>query len=188
MQSTLTTQVSMEKARKERKVERKVQRKRCIQRQREKASNRIPSSNPMLQPPKSLHQLSRTPSAEETWSAHEANWSWDSNGYHTDQYYPEEVWRANEATWHQWTYFADGQTDRPQDEERHSSEPRPRPGEPVSRFPIFRIHMQKRMTGEEHVSHQYHLNPAGSSTDYRHSGCSEVIDPTLLLLFFMCQF
>ena len=34
----------------------------------------------------------------------------------------------------------------------------------------------EEMTGEEHVSHQYHLNPAGSSTDYRHSGCSEVID------------
>ena len=33
------------------------------------------------------------------------------------------------------------------------------------------------MTGEEYVSHLYHLNPAGSSTDYRHSGCSEVIDP-----------
>ena len=66
-----------------------------------------------------------TSNAEETWSAHEANWSWDSYGYHTDQYYPEEVWQANEATWQQWTYFADGQTDRPQDEEHHSSETRP---------------------------------------------------------------
>ena len=116
------------------------------------------------------------PSAEETWSAHEANWSWDSYGYHTDQYYPEEVWQANEATWHQWTYFADGQTDRPQDEEHHSSEPRP--GQ-MNQSADFRYsgYNAEEMTGEEHVSHQYHLNPAGSSTDYRHSGCSEVIDP-----------
>ena len=48
--------------------------------------------------------------AEETWSAHEANWSWDSYGYHTDQYYPEDVWQANEASWQQWTYFADART------------------------------------------------------------------------------
>ena len=35
----------------------------------------------------------------------------------------------------------------------------------------------EEMTGAEHVSQPYHLNPAGSNTDYRHSGCSEVIDP-----------
>ena len=83
---------------------------------------------------------------------------------------------ANEATWHQWTYFADGQTDRPQDEEHHSSEPRP--GQ-MNQSADFRYsgYDAEEMTGEEHVSHQYHLNPAGSSTDYRHSGCSEVIDP-----------
>ena len=52
------------------------------------------------------------PNAEETWSAREASWSWDSYGYHTDQHYPEDVWEANEATWQQWTYYADGQTDK----------------------------------------------------------------------------
>ena len=57
MQSTLTTQVSMEKARKERKVERKDSRERMHSKAKEKASNRIPFNNPMLQPPKSLHQL-----------------------------------------------------------------------------------------------------------------------------------
>ena len=114
--------------------------------------------------------------AEETWSAHEANWSWDSYGYHTDQYYPEDVWQANEATWQQWTYFADGQTDRPQDEEHHSSEPRPGQMNQSADFRYYGTHAEE-MTGEEHVSHQYHLNLAGSSTDYRHSGCSEVIDP-----------
>ena len=114
--------------------------------------------------------------AEETWSAHEANWSWDSYGYHTDQYYPEDVWQANEATWQQWTYFADGQTDRPQNEEHYSSETRP---DQMNQSADFRYYgtQAEEMTGEEHVSHQYHLNPAGSSTDYRHSGCSEVIDP-----------
>eukprot|EP00439_Symbiodinium_sp_Y106_P066001 s314_g10.t1 len=117
-----------------------------------------------------------TSNAEETWSAHEANWSWDSYGYHTDQYYPEDVWQANEATWQQWTYFADGQTDRPQDEEHHSSEPRPDQMNQSADFRYYGTHAEE-MTGEEHVSHQYHLNPAGSSTDYRHSGCSEVIDP-----------
>ena len=106
-----------------------------------------------------------TSNAEETWSAHEANWSWDSYGYHTDQYY-----------WQQWTYFADGQMDRPQDEEHHSSEPRPDQMNQSADFRYYGTHAEE-MTGEEHVSHQYHLNPAGSSTDYRHSGCSEVIDP-----------
>ena len=59
MQSTLTTQVSMEKARKERKVERKDSKEKMRSKAREKASNRIPFNNPMLQPPKSLHQLSQ---------------------------------------------------------------------------------------------------------------------------------
>ena len=116
------------------------------------------------------------PNAEETWSAHGASWSWDSYGYHTDQYYPEDVWQANEATWQQWTYFADGQTDRPQDEEHNSSEPRPDQMNQSADFRYYGKHAEE-MTGEEHVSHQYHLNPAGSSADYRHSGCSEVIDP-----------
>ena len=123
-----------------------------------------------------------TSNAEETWSAHEANWSWDSYGYHTDQYYPEDIWQANEATWQQWTYFADGQTDRPQDEEHHSSEPRPDQMNQSADFRYYGTHAEE-MTGEEHVSHQYHLNPAGSSTDYRHSGCSEVIDPRFCFSF-----
>ena len=125
-----------------------------------------------------------TPNAEETWSAHEANWSWDSYGYHTDQYYPQDVWQANEATWQHWTYFADGQTDRPQDEEHRSSEPRP--GQ-MNQSADFRYYGNpaEEMTGEEPVSHQYHLNPAGSDTDYRHSGCSEVIDPRFCSSF--CQ-
>ena len=59
MQSTLTTQVSMEKARKERKVERQVSKEKMHSKAKEKASNRINSSNPMLQPPMSLQQLSQ---------------------------------------------------------------------------------------------------------------------------------
>ena len=51
--------------------------------------------------------------AEETWSAHEANWSWNSYGYHTDQYYPEDVWQANEAIWNNGhTLRTDRRTDR----------------------------------------------------------------------------
>ena len=114
--------------------------------------------------------------AEETWSAHEANWSWDSYGYHTDQYYPEDVWQANEATWPQWTYFADGETDRPQDEEHQSSDREPDQMNQSADCRRYGTHAEE-MTGVEHVSQPYHLNPAGSSTDYRHSGCSEVIDP-----------
>ena len=114
--------------------------------------------------------------AEETWSAHEANWSWDSYGYHTDQYYPEDVWQANEATWPQWTYFADGETDRPQDEEHQSSDREPDQMNQSADCRHYGTHAEE-MTGVEHVSQPYHLNPAGSSTDYRHSGCSEVIDP-----------
>ena len=59
MQSTLATQVSMEKARKERKVERKDSKEKMHSKAKEKASNRIPFNNPMLQPPKSLHQLNQ---------------------------------------------------------------------------------------------------------------------------------
>ena len=58
MQSTLTTQVSMEKARQERKVERKVSREKMHSKAKEKASDRIHSNNPMLQPQMSLQQLS----------------------------------------------------------------------------------------------------------------------------------
>ena len=47
MQSTLTTQVSMEKARKERKVEKKVSREKMYSKVKERASNRIPFNNPM---------------------------------------------------------------------------------------------------------------------------------------------
>ena len=93
-----------------------------------------------------------------------------------DQYYPEDVWQANEATWHNWTYYADGQTDRPRYEERHSSEPRP-DQQNQSTDVRYSGHHAEELTGEEHFSHQYHLNPAGSNEDYRHSGCSEVIDP-----------
>ena len=116
------------------------------------------------------------PNAEETWSAHEASWSWDSYGYHTDQYYPEDVWQANEATWHQWTYYADGQTDRPRNEEHNSSEPRP-DQQNQSTDIRYSGHRAEELTGEEHVSHHYHPSLAGSNEDYRHSSCSEVIDP-----------
>ena len=59
MQSTLTTPVCIEKARKERKVERKVSKERIHLKAKERASNRINFNNPMLQPPMSLQQLSR---------------------------------------------------------------------------------------------------------------------------------
>ena len=52
MQSTLTTQVSMEKARKERKVERKVSKEKMHSKAKEKQAT-------MLQPPMSLPQLSQ---------------------------------------------------------------------------------------------------------------------------------
>ena len=39
------------------------------------------------------------------------------------------------------------------------------------------------MTGDEHVSQQYHLNPAGSKENYRHSGCSEMSDPRFFSSF-----
>ena len=38
-------------------------------------------------------------------------------------------------------------------------------------------HHAEGWTGAEYVSQQYHLNPAGSNEDYRHSGCSEMSDP-----------
>ena len=59
MQSTLTTPVSMEKARKERKVERKVSKEGMHSKAKEKESNRTRFNHLMLQPPMSLRQLSQ---------------------------------------------------------------------------------------------------------------------------------
>ena len=98
------------------------------------------------------------PNAEETWSAHEASWAWDSHGYHTDQHYPEDVWQANEATWQQWTYYADGQTDRPRNTEQTSSEPRPDQNNQSTGIRHYGHHVTD-LAGADHVSKQYHLNP-----------------------------
>ena len=170
-QSTLTTQVSMEQARKERKVERKVSREKMHSKAKEKASNRIHFSNPMLQPPKSLHQLSRILAPKKPG----VRMKQIGHGTRMDTTQTSTIPKKSGRQMKPLGFAADGQTDRPQDEEHHSSEPRPGQMNQSAdfRYPGYNA---EEMTGEEHVSHQYHLNPAGSSTDYRHSGCSEAID------------
>ena len=69
----------------------------------------------------------------------------------------------------------DRRTDR-ETPEQTSSEPRPYQNNQSTDIRHYRHHAVD-LTGAGHVSQQYHLDPAGSSEDYRHSGTSETVDP-----------
>ena len=126
---------------------------------KEKASNRINFNNPMLQPPMSLRQLGQNLTPKKPG----VHMKQVRHGTHMDIKQTSTIQKMS------------GRQMKPLGNNGHT-EPRPDQNNQSTDIRHYG-HQTEDLTGAEHVSQQYHLKPAGSNEDYRHSGCSETVDP-----------